>query len=311
MDQGFVDLSNDGDSAKVDESFWPSFTDIMMVVVMIFMLASTVLVLRNWELVEELRNTIDAERRAEERARSVTEAKATVEEQLAQLQSQLSETRMDLMRANEDNQQKSSTLARQQERIVAQEVENRRLNAELQATTQRMSDVSEQLRQREADYQRLSQDYTSQEQRLTSTQQQLADAMQSNREQAAQLGELQQAQARADMKLKSLQGEYTTLKGKYDKLVRPARTAVGKEVVEVRYEKQGGAYHIQLRLPGESDYRVVDQAALEKQLAQLKKRHPQQLYVKIVIPEDSGLSYSEAWTFTRDVLDKYDYYYQQ
>jgi hypothetical protein len=32
--------------------------------------------------------------------------------------------------------------------------------------------------------------------------------------------------------------------------------------------------------------------------------------VKVIIPEDSGLSYNEAWTFTQDILTSYDYYYQ-
>jgi hypothetical protein len=34
------------------------------------------------------------------------------------------------------------------------------------------------------------------------------------------------------------------------------------------------------------------------------------LYVKIVIPDTSGLSYSEAWSFTNNILSRYDYYYQ-
>jgi hypothetical protein len=33
--------------------------------------------------------------------------------------------------------------------------------------------------------------------------------------------------------------------------------------------------------------------------------------VKVIIPGDSGLSYNEAWNFTRDILSKYDYYYQE
>ena len=32
--------------------------------------------------------------------------------------------------------------------------------------------------------------------------------------------------------------------------------------------------------------------------------------MKLIIPEDSGLSYTEAWTFTRDILGQYDYYYE-
>ena len=61
MDEGFIDLRQKHDAGMGSDSFWPSFTDIMMVVVMIFMIASTVLMLRNWELVEKLRATIEAE----------------------------------------------------------------------------------------------------------------------------------------------------------------------------------------------------------------------------------------------------------
>ena len=98
MDGGFVDLRQQGDTGMGGDSFWPSFTDIMMVVVMIFMIASTVLMLRNWELVRALRATIEAEHQAEELARSMTETSATLEEQLAQAQHANSELRIQLDR---------------------------------------------------------------------------------------------------------------------------------------------------------------------------------------------------------------------
>jgi hypothetical protein len=34
------------------------------------------------------------------------------------------------------------------------------------------------------------------------------------------------------------------------------------------------------------------------------------LYVKVIIPDNSGLSYNEAWRFTNDMLTRYDYYSQ-
>ena len=43
---------------------------------------------------------------------------------------------------------------------------------------------------------------------------------------------------------------------------------------------------------------------------ELKHEHGKNLYVKIIIPEDSGLTYNEAWEFMRQLLVKYDYYYQ-
>ncbi|MGB7931414.1 MAG: hypothetical protein WCH04_04205, partial [Gammaproteobacteria bacterium] len=101
MDEGFIDLRQHTETGISHVSFWPSFTDIMMVVVVIFMMASSVLILRNMALVRDLRATIDAQHNAEEAARSASETSATLEEQLAQTQNELSRLRMRLMRANE------------------------------------------------------------------------------------------------------------------------------------------------------------------------------------------------------------------
>ena len=56
--EGFIDLRLNHQRDQTAESFWPSFTDIMTVVVMIFMLAMLILLARNMELLKELRATI-------------------------------------------------------------------------------------------------------------------------------------------------------------------------------------------------------------------------------------------------------------
>mgnify|MGYP006950044336 CR=1 FL=1 len=61
MNDDFIDLRSGNLSS---ESFWPSFTDIMTVIVMIFLLAMVVLLIKNMELVNELRATMEAERNA-------------------------------------------------------------------------------------------------------------------------------------------------------------------------------------------------------------------------------------------------------
>ena len=62
QDGGFTDLRLNTGSHEVQEGFWPSFTDIMTVVVMIFLIAMVVLLVRNMELVSQLRSTMEAER---------------------------------------------------------------------------------------------------------------------------------------------------------------------------------------------------------------------------------------------------------
>ena len=65
-DDAFIDLRLNVQEGHNQESFWPSFTDIMTVVVMIFMIAMVVLLLRNIDLVNQLRATMSAEREAME-----------------------------------------------------------------------------------------------------------------------------------------------------------------------------------------------------------------------------------------------------
>jgi chromosome segregation ATPase len=310
MDQGFIDLRANADTAAGGDSFWPSFTDIMTVVVMIFMLASTILILRNWDLVAELRATIRAEQEAAELVRSTTEAKATLEERLAQAQHQLSLTRMRLMQAREENQRKGEQMAERDRQLRALQTRRLELEDSLALAHRQSQNLESRVQQLGAELTGVKQAYAQQETRFKETFEELVSLGRTSQRQAQELNELRQLSSRSQERLTALRGEYDSLKVKYDKLVRPARTAQGKQVVEVRYVKQGGRYGISLKAPGEDARRPVSRSQLEQRLDQLKRRYGRTLYVKIIIPENSGLSYSEAWNFTQEILNKYDYYYQ-
>ncbi|MEA3411354.1 MAG: hypothetical protein U9R74_07425 [Pseudomonadota bacterium] len=307
---GFVDLRANNDSAADgNESFWPSFTDIMTVIVMIFLLASTVLILRNWELVSELRATITAEREASAQVRSATKANITLEEQLAQAEHQISVMRMWLMQAREDNEDNLKRLSEKDAQLATVIAERRQLSDFRLSSERRIESLEEQFRLVNEQLTSLREVHGSQEARLRSTLEELDTQLRDNRSQADELARLRQADEGANRQLADLQGEYDRLKVSYDKLVRPARTAQGKHVVEVRYVKSGGKSRI--------GYREVDRSAtlapvsreeLDRRLGRLKQQYGDGLYVKIIIPEDSGLSYSEAWNFTKTLLNRYDYY---
>ena len=47
-----------------------------------------------------------------------------------------------------------------------------------------------------------------------------------------------------------------------------------------------------------------------QELQRLAEQKKNGLYVKIIIPEDSGLSYNEAWEFTSHLHGNYDYYFK-
>ena len=109
----------------------------------------------------------------------------------------------------------------------------------------------------------------------------------------------------------TLKGDYETVKSKYEELIKPARSAKGKYIAEVYYVKGESGEIIRYRQPGDEGYSRLSLAEVEARLDKLKREQGSNLYVKIIIPEDSGLSYSEAWQFMRNLLVKYDYYYQE
>jgi septal ring factor EnvC (AmiA/AmiB activator) len=293
MNDDFIDLRSGNLST---ESFWPSFTDIMTVVVMIFLITSVVLMVRNWELIDQLRTSLLAEQRASEMIRSTTEVNATLEEQLAQAQHEISVLRMQLMQSSEDNEMLSMTLADKEQQIIVIMSDNQKLQSNLSSAEERAASLDSQLQQVIIDLDRLRSSFDDQSKELKTTQDRLVI-----------LSEEKEAQSR---QLASLETDYSTLKVKYDKLVKPARTAKGKYVVEVNYQKIKGKGRIRFKDAGDTSYTTLSSDALHSRLAELKKAHPKQLYIKIIIPEDSGLSYSEAWEFMKSILHRYDYYYQ-
>lgn len=300
---GFVDLRRSSQPDSVHDSFWPSFTDVMMVVVMIFIMASLIMVVKNWDLVAELRATIHAEREAREIARNTDATNKTLAEELAEVQHQLSELRMQLMRVREESKMKSRLIDERDEQLIAINEEVRELAGKLESASRERASLDESLVHLQSQHDEKARQLEA-----------LADehgALQAEyRIREDELLELQQLRQQADLLLADLQGDYDDLKVKYDRLVRPARTAKGKYVVEVRYEKRGKYHHIKYKEPDNDSYKAVSRKELDKHLAALKEAHPGKLYIKIIIPSNSGLSYNEAWRFTADVLAKYDYYHQ-
>jgi len=310
MSDGFIDLRRSSAADSGADSFWPSFTDIMMVVVMIFMIASVVLMLRNWDLVQALRDTLESERKAEALARSMTETSATLEEQLAQAQHENTELRVRLMRANEVGRNTREQLQQQQQQVLELQAEKQRLSASLQQAQLDVQLAQDSSRQSEDRYKQVVEVRDTLEKRLHQVLEQLTQVEQESSDQATELAELRQLSNLSEQQLTLLQGEYDDLRVKYDKLIKPARSAQGKHVVTVRYWKEGKYYQIRIKDAGEENYRSVTHEELHQELARLKEKYDRDLYVKLIIPDDSGLSYNEAWGFTFDILSKYDYYHQ-
>ncbi len=282
---------------EYEESFWPSFTDIMMVITMIFLIVTVAVVLTNTRLLDNLRNSVLAEQAAQVDAqKSALEAqRAAQEAQRAAFEAQKATQQAEFqLQANATLEEQLEYL---QQRSSSLEMELLRSRAETEAARSASTEKDAEL----ARLQTLSRE---QADTLGLRDKAIIELQTNLDEKSSQVVGLQTKVDDSEKQLLSLQGEFTELDQKYQKLLKPARSAKGKQVVEVVYSKNGYS----IRKPGEAAARGVNRSALDSELSALKAQHGTELYVKVIIPDNSGLSYNEAWRFTSEMLKKYDYY---
>ncbi|MEJ2611690.1 MAG: hypothetical protein P8179_16830 [Candidatus Thiodiazotropha sp.] len=310
MDDGFIDLRLNNHDGQGEDSFWPSFTDIMTVIVMIFMLAMVILLVRNMELLSQLRSTMEAEQQAMELVRSTDEENETLEERLIARENELTMMRMQMMQMRERSEEQEGAISNQRIQISKLNQERNRLNNQVDRLTQEGNRLQNRLNEANRNIKNLTSDLQQANTRQTET---LNDLSQLQQSMASKDEELIQALTRnqeRDAQITNLKKNYSDLKIQYNKLLRPARTAKGKTVIEVRYTKQGKSTRIQYKGPTDNAFTIMSRDKLEQKLTRMKQRH-NKLYIKVIIPKQSGLSYNEAWSFTNHLHRNYDYYYQE
>ncbi len=343
MNEEFVDLRR---KHLNSESFWPAFTDIMMVVVIIFLLTSMLLMIKNWELLEQLRTSLEAEQQAEKIIQHTTLEKATLEEQLAMAQSEISTLRLQRLQASEQANQLNLALEDKDKQIVALLLDSTKLKSELTKNENQISGLRLQLSTTQENLRQLTTDSENQisglNVQLVTLQENLKQLKDDSENQISSLSTqliisqemLQQLNIEAEQKrkvlieerqklivltlqrdqqsrrLSSLEYDFSSLQVKYDKLFKPARTAKGKHMVSVSLERIDGKERIRFKDAGDKNFIQVSKEQMHRKLSALQKQHTDELYIRVIIPEDSGLTYSEAWSFMKETLHKYDYYYQ-
>ncbi len=332
MNSGFPAIGQGHAGIGGETSFWPSFTDIMMVVTMIFLMATSLLVVRNWQLLAELQESIAAERIAAQLIESTSQENATLEERLANAEQSNSILRLRLMKKDEELERAQAAIREQESSIGALELRNLDLQQSLERTRSDLATASQEidaaaarnqdlasqlaaLNRQLAQQQRQSEETRGQ---LAAARQEIAQLTDASAEQQQSISRLTQEKALLNQEIEAynqqlltLKGDYETVKSKYEELIKPARTARGKYIAEVYYVKGKSGNIIRYREPGDDGYTRLGLAEVETRLGKLKQEHGKNLYVKIIIPKDSGLTYNEAWTFMRNLLVKYDYYYQE
>ncbi len=320
------------DSDDGSGSFWPSFTDIMMVIVMIFLFATSLLIIRNWNLVAELQASLEAEKLAEQMIQSTSEENATLEERLTNAEQLNSILRLRLLEKEEQLKKEQLEIAAREQRIEQLEAARERLQKEKTALNQRIESMQQELQQTrdtleatrnesetlaekltrvETELQQQKDENQATRQQLQQANDRIASLSASNEAQQQQIDLLEQEKIDYNRQLLTLKGEYEVVKSKYEELIKPARTAKGKYVAEVYYVKGKRGKVIRFKEPGDATFRNLSLQQVEARLSELKKEKGKDLYVKIIIPKDSGLTYNEAWNFMKNLLEKYDYYYQQ
>jgi len=331
VNQGFVQIGSNQAGIGGENSFWPSFTDVMMVITLIFLMATSILVVRNWQLVAELQESVAAERMAAQMIESTSLENATLEERLANAEQSNSILRLRLMKKDEDLATAQAALRDQEINAARLQQQNRELQtslqqtrAELDAANLEINAATAQFNEMAAQIARLNQQMVQQQQagdearaELDSARKQIADLAASSSAQQLTISQLTEEKSQLaediaayNQQLLTLKGDYETVKSKYEELIKPARTARGKYIAQVYYVKGEDGNVIRYRQPGDAGFSRLSLAEVEERLAKLKRQHGKDLYVKIIIPEDSGLAYNEAWQFMRNLLVKYDYYYQ-
>jgi chromosome segregation ATPase len=331
MSNGFVQIGGGHTGIGGENSFWPSFTDVMMVITLIFLMATSVLVVRNWQLVAELQESVNAERMAAQLIESTSMENATLEERLANAEQSNSILRLRLMKKEEELADAKGRIREQDSNLAELQTQNREFRssleqtrAELDAANLEINAVTAQFNDMARQIELLNQQLALQQQAdeetralLDSARSEIAELSATTSQQQQTISQLTEEKTLLsqeitayNLQLLTLKGEYETVKSKYQELIKPARSAKGKHIAQVYYIKGESGNVIRYRQPGDSGFSRLSLAEVEKRLDKLKAEYGKDLYVKIIIPENSGLTYNEAWAFMRKLLVKYDYYYQ-
>ncbi len=310
----YIDLRQNTEQAEVRESIWPSFTDIMAVVLMIFMFAMIVVILRSSDLADRLK-------KVQETLQKSQEERAVLETETTAVEEELRKKEMEIILLGEENRVTKSTLEGKLAIITALESDldllRSRVNTLEEDVAEKESLLALERKEREEEIAGVRERYEQEQVKMTREMEEKIDEF--NRKFAALSQIINEKEdlilvmrrkgQDIELALAKQRKDYTVLEEKYHKLIKPARSPVGKTVVSVNYSRVGERYRIFFKGVGAAEYQEIRREELHKRLGKLKEQLRAKLYVKIVIPEDSNLSYNEAWTFTQEILSRYDYYY--
>ncbi|MCY4274968.1 MAG: hypothetical protein OXE41_06190 [Gammaproteobacteria bacterium] len=252
------------------------------------------------ELEKRIRKFLAAEKVSQERVTSLISKNRSLLSQITGLEQQLSELELASVESIQSLNEQRSNLEEKLDTVTLQLISVQQLLVQSKLTNQELeAEIVSNL---------AAQKLQAEEYRITTEQ---MEALQNLiRLMELKIVDLEAEANTSNQQFKTLQEEYGTLEEKYRELVRPARSEAGKQVASVYFDKIGTEFNYRIREPGQESIRSVSRAELDEVLQRLKDQFGQELYVRIVIPEDSILTHGEAWSFTDTILRQFDYYYQ-
>ncbi|MGD2271308.1 MAG: hypothetical protein PVI06_12965 [Desulfobacterales bacterium] len=302
---------------------WPSFTDIMTVILMIFMLTMIVVIIKNSNMAQQLIIREKRVKQIEKGLEKSKQAQAQLRVFITNLEEKLRAKEMEIILLGDEKKVIEGSLEAKLAIISA-------LKSELGDVKENVRALESEITAKEAETARLKRESEERIAEITeASKEQIAEIKEDTRKQIeefnrkftalmSQLSQKQDMIVILDAEKKDLaltlakqRQAYSFLEEKYHKLIRPARSPLDKQVVTVHYSKRDGDYRILFKDPEADEFEALDARQMHARLGQLQAEWQDELYVKIIIPEDSGLSYNEAWSFTKDILSRYDYYYQE
>jgi len=102
--RGYPDLRLNRSSSSNDTSLWPSFTDIMTVILMVFMLTMVVVIIKNADLIDQIRLSRQLQADAEHRLASNTQVLADLRVRNTDLEEAIRSSRMEIILLTDEAQ---------------------------------------------------------------------------------------------------------------------------------------------------------------------------------------------------------------
>ena len=305
--RGYPDLRLNRSSTSTDTSLWPSFTDIMTVILMVFMLTMVVVIIKNADLIDQIRLSRQLQAEAEERLASNVQVLADLRVRNTDLEEAIRSSRMEIILLTDEAERLEASLDIKAAAIARLEGREGGAGGEHPADPAAAERKGRGPGERPGDDRRHPRRGRARQPRTEPADRRPAEPA---GEQRSHVADPERRKERPGDGPGPAAPGFLLAGGQVPQTgaarAQFARQAGGLGAVP---PDEGRATGIMLKDIGSEQWEEMSRNDLFQRLGALKERLGEELYIKIVIPDDSGLTYNEAWGFTKTVLTEFDYYY--